>query len=210
MIILIGGNGYMGKTLMAQKLLEKYNVPYLSIDHLKMGIYRADSNCGFTPLDSLEHISEKLWGILKGIIMTNIENKQHLIIEGCYLMPEKIKELEQDEEYSTRIISFYMGFSEKYIEHYFDSVILKNMGAIEDRIPEDNDDITKDIYITETAKIKKMCEDSGAKYFELDGEYNQEMQRIYQWIHEQIKSQRMYIRFFEGDNSLRGEQNWCF
>ena len=200
MIILIGGNGYTGKTLMAQRLLEKYKTPYLSIDHLKMGICRADSKCGFTPLDNFEHIGEKLWGILKGIIMTNIENKQHLIIEGCYLLPEKIKELECNEEYSSRIISFYMGFSEKYIEHYYDSKILKNVGVIENRAAEDSNDITKENYIYKTAKIKKMCEDSGAKYFELDDEFNHEMQAIYKWIHEQIKSQRMYIGFFEDDN----------
>ncbi|MFB6474947.1 hypothetical protein ABER99_06270 [Paenibacillus glucanolyticus] len=72
---------------MAQRLLEKYHVPYLSIDHFKMGLYRADQNCGFTPLDSTEYIGEKLWPILKGIIMTNIENNQNLIIEGCYVLP---------------------------------------------------------------------------------------------------------------------------
>ena len=76
MIILISGNSCTGKTYMAQRLLEKYHVPYLSIDHLKMGLCRADKNCGFTPMDSTEDIGDKLWPILKGIIMTNIENKQ--------------------------------------------------------------------------------------------------------------------------------------
>ncbi len=41
MIILIGGSSHTGKTLMAQKLLEKYKFPYLSIDHLKMGLIRS-------------------------------------------------------------------------------------------------------------------------------------------------------------------------
>ena len=73
MIILIGGVGYAGKTLMAQKLLEKYKMPYLSIDHLKMGIYRSDPNCGFHPesdaeTGSCELIANKLWGILKNIL----------------------------------------------------------------------------------------------------------------------------------------------
>ena len=34
MIILIGGASHTGKTLLAQRLLEKYHYPYLSIDHL--------------------------------------------------------------------------------------------------------------------------------------------------------------------------------
>ncbi|MCL1859681.1 MAG: 2-phosphoglycerate kinase [Oscillospiraceae bacterium] len=192
MIILIGGVGYAGKTLMAQKLLEKYKIPYLSIDHLKMGIYRSDPNCGFHPesdaeTGSCEFIADKLWGILKGIIMTNIENKQNLIIEGAYLMPEKIKELELDEEYSPYIISFYMGFSRKYIEQKWHSQIQKNMGAIEARTPE-RDDITYDIYISENAQMKKMCEDCGAKYFEINGEYNKYIQKVYEWIDERVKN----------------------
>jgi len=192
MIILIGGEGYTGKTFMAQKLLEKYKIPYLSIDHLKMAIYRSNDECGFTLLDSQEHIGEKLWGILKGIIMTNIENGQHLIIEGCYLMPEKIKELECNAEYSMKIISFYMGFSKKYINNNFESIILKNMGVIENRTPKDNDDITKEVYLLETAKIKKMCKNSGSKYFEINNEYNQEIQNVYKWIDEQITSRDLY------------------
>ncbi|MGG3279359.1 hypothetical protein [Paenibacillus solani] len=92
MIMLISGNSSTGKTYMAQRLLEKYHVPYLSIDHLKMGLYRADMNCGFTPMDSTEDIGEKLWPILKGIMMTNIENKQNLIIEGCYILPHHLED----------------------------------------------------------------------------------------------------------------------
>lgn len=60
MIILISAVGSTGKTLMAQKLLEKYHIPYLSIDHLKMGLYRGDKHCGFTPLDNTEIIGDKL------------------------------------------------------------------------------------------------------------------------------------------------------
>lgn len=66
---------------MAQKLLEKYKTPYFSVDHLKMGMFRGDINCGFTPQDSNEMISDKLWPIIKGMIMTAIENNQNLIID---------------------------------------------------------------------------------------------------------------------------------
>ena len=41
MIILITGASHTGKTVLAQKLLEKYHYPYLSIDHLKMGLIRS-------------------------------------------------------------------------------------------------------------------------------------------------------------------------
>ena len=38
MVVLIAGSSHTGKTLLAQKLLEKYKNPYLSIDHMKMGL----------------------------------------------------------------------------------------------------------------------------------------------------------------------------
>ena len=41
MIILIIGASHTGKTYLAQKMLEKYKYPYLSIDHLKMGLIRS-------------------------------------------------------------------------------------------------------------------------------------------------------------------------
>ena len=41
MIIIITGPSHVGKTFLAQKLMEKYNYPYLSIDHLKMGLIRS-------------------------------------------------------------------------------------------------------------------------------------------------------------------------
>ena len=41
MVILITGASHTGKTLLAQRMLEKYKYPYLSIDHLKMGMIRS-------------------------------------------------------------------------------------------------------------------------------------------------------------------------
>ena len=83
MIILIGGSTHAGKTLLAQRLLEKYKIPYLSIDHLKMGLIRSGQT-SLTPDDDRELVPY-LWSIVKEIIKTSVENKQNLIIEGCYI-----------------------------------------------------------------------------------------------------------------------------
>jgi len=182
MVILIGGVGYAGKTFMAQRLLEKYKYPYLSIDHLKMGLYRADIGCGFTPTDSAEQISDKLWPILKGIIMTCIENKQNLIIEGCYLFPQKINELEK--EYLSEIVSFYLGFSDSYIQKYFHSNVQKYRSVIEARGYECDDTI--EFCITENRKQKEICAKYGAKYFEINENYEKEIDSVFDWIDNQF------------------------
>ena len=46
MVFLIAGASHTGKTALAQKILEEYGYPYLSIDHLKMGLVRS----GYTNL----------------------------------------------------------------------------------------------------------------------------------------------------------------
>ncbi|MGG6310123.1 2-phosphoglycerate kinase [Paenibacillus macerans] len=178
MIILISGNGCTGKTLMAQKLLEKYKISYLSIDHLKMGLYRGDNNCGFTPLDSSEAIGERLWPILKGIIMTNIENNQSLIIEGCYIMPHHVKDFEKS--YSDNIISVFLGFSTKYIVDNFVSKIITHRNAIETRLY--SEDRTLEEYELEHDEIRRSCLRYGVDYFEINEDYEQEINKVYDFI----------------------------
>src|SRR5690606_7820320 len=153
MVILISAVGSTGKTLMAQNLLETYKIPYLSIDHLKMGLYRGDTNCGFTPLDSTEVIGDKLWPILKGIIMTNIENDQQIIMEGCYILPHYIREFNHN--YSEQIIPVFFGFSPNYIKENFTSKIVKFRNTMERRDWPEERSIQE--LIKEHEEFKSMC-----------------------------------------------------
>ena len=181
MVILIAGASCVGKTFMAQKLLEKYRIPYFSIDHLKMGIYRSNKNCGFTPESADEIITGKLWPILKEIVKTIIENKQNIIIEGCYL-PETIDVMGYD--YLKKIIIFCIGFSEQYIRQNLSTTIYANRSAIENK----EYNIVKDIdnYITENKKRKQNCINNGIKYFEINEDYEREIADAYQWIEDEI------------------------
>ena len=84
MVILIAGASHTGKTLLAQRLLEKYHYPYLSIDHLKMGLIRS-GNTRLAPEDDDQALTDYLWPIVREIIKTAVENRQNLIVEGCYI-----------------------------------------------------------------------------------------------------------------------------
>lgn len=83
MIILISGTTHTGKTALAQRLMERYKIPYYSIDHLKMGLIRS-GNTPLTVHDDKE-LTPYLWSIVRETIKTAIENGQSLIIEGCYI-----------------------------------------------------------------------------------------------------------------------------
>ena len=78
MVILIGGSSHVGKTLLAQKLLEKYHWPYLSLDHLKMGFIRS-GRTELTVQDDYE-MRYFLWPFVAEMIRTVIEGKQNLIV----------------------------------------------------------------------------------------------------------------------------------
>lgn len=118
MIVLITGASYTGKTVLAQKLLEKYKYPYLSIDHLKMGLIRS----GYTKLtpEDGDKLTEYLWPIVREMIKTAIENEQNLIIEGCYIPFDWANDFAK--EYLDNIRYYCLVMSESYIKNNFDSI----------------------------------------------------------------------------------------
>ena len=118
MIILITGASHTGKTVLAQRMLEKYKYPYLSIDHLKMGLIRS-GNTSLTPEDD-EELVGYLWPIVREMIKTAIENRQNLIVEGCYV-PFAWRQ-DFDEQYLQSIRFICLAMSDEYIDTYFDTI----------------------------------------------------------------------------------------
>ena len=188
MVILVGGVSCTGKTVMAQKLLEKYKIPYLSIDHIKMGLIRGNKYCDFTATDGDDELTDKLWPIVKGIIMTNIENGQHIIIEGYYLPPERIRDFEP--RYLDQIIALYLGFSKGYLEKHFITGVVNNVSVIEQRKYDEY--INQESFIKLHAQLKERCRKSNAMFFEINDDYLEETKSIYKWIDEQVKDRRLY------------------
>lgn len=191
MVILIGGTSCAGKTLLAQKLLERYKIPYLSIDHIKMGLIRGNRYCDFSATDSDDKLTGKLWPIVRGIIMTNIENGQHIIIEGCYIPPGYQRDFAPG--YLEHIIAFFIGFSKEYIEKHFDSGIMKYRSVIEDK-EYDPGYMRREHFIKLTMELKNLCSKHKANYFEIDENYEKEIMNVYQWIDEQVQQKRFLVR----------------
>lgn len=112
MVILIYGASHTGKTKLAQELLEKYKYPYLSIDHLKMGLIRSGQT-KLSPLSDDKSLTHYLWPIVREIIKTAIENNQNLIVEGCYIPFDWKKDF--TDGYIDNIHDVCLVFSELYI-----------------------------------------------------------------------------------------------
>ena len=165
MIILITGASHTGKTALAQQLLEKYKYPYLSMDHLKMGLIRS-GNTKLTPISNDSDLTSYLWPIVREIIKTAIENKQNLIVEGCYIPFDWQKDF--DSEYLENIRYYCLVMSEDYIRNNF-ADIKKYANTIENRL--DDDYCTFESVLEDNSKILKLAKIHNVNYILIDEKY---------------------------------------
>ncbi|WP_270659714.1 adenylate kinase [Paraclostridium bifermentans] len=168
MIVLIGGSSHSGKTLLSQKLLDKYKYPYISIDHLKMGLIRS-GNTDLTPEDD-DKLTDYLWPIVREIVKTAIENKQNLIIEGCYI-PFNWKD-SFDKDYAKQIKYICLIMTRKYIEDNF-SDIKNYANIIEERL--DDSSCIKEELIKDNELNFNMCKKYNCDYVLIDNNYKFEV-----------------------------------
>ncbi len=165
MIILITGASHTGKTALAQRLLEKYKYPYLSIDHLKMGLIRS-GHTDLTPESRDDDLTAYLWPIVREMIKTAIENKQNLIVEGCYIPFDYDKDFEG--EYLDNIKYYCLIMSESYIRSHF-ADIKRYASIIEDRL--DDEWCTLESVLEDNATMLENAVKNGKDYILIDNKY---------------------------------------
>ena len=165
MIILITGASHTGKTALAQKLLEKYKYPYLSIDHLKMGLIRS-GNTELTPMSDDKDLTAYLWPIVREIVKTAIENKQNLIVEGCYIPFDWQKDF--DSEYLKNIKFYCLVMSEEYIRNHFTD-IKKYANVIENRL--DDEWCTLESVLEDNAEMLTLVQKYSVNYILIEDKY---------------------------------------
>ena len=169
MIVLIAGASHTGKTALAQKLLERYGYPYLSLDLLKMGLIRSGYT-GLTPTDDGE-LTRYLWPVARETVKTAIENRQNLIVEGCYIPFDWAKDF--DGPYRSEIRYVCLVMSERYIREHFDS-IRAYANVIENRL--DDSGCTAETLLRDNRRTLEGCRKTGTEFLLIDGEYDVDVQ----------------------------------
>ena len=165
MIILITGASHTGKTALAQQLLEKYRYPYLSMDHLKMGLIRS-GNTKLTPMSPDDELTAYLWPIVREMIKTAIENRQNLIVEGCYIPFDWADSFEPD--YRADIRFYCLVMSENYIRTHFDD-IRSYANVIEKRL--DDSECSMEHVLKENAEVLRLAQTQDAEVILIDERY---------------------------------------
>lgn len=164
MIVLITGASHTGKTALAQRLMEKYKIPYFSIDHLKMGLIRSVRTV-LTPEDD-DALTNYLWPIVREMIKTVVENGQSLIIEGCYIPFDWQKDFES--KYLEHIRYYCLAMSRDYIiNHYSDIKGCSNV--IEKRL--DDDSCTMETLLRDNVRFLELAQEHNLNYVLIDDKY---------------------------------------
>ena len=164
MIVIITGASHTGKTALAQKLMEKYHYPYVSIDHIKMGLIRS-GNTTLTPMDD-DLLTDYLWPIVREMIKTAIENEQNLIVEGCYVPFDWAEDFAP--EYLAQIRYYCLVLSENYIRNHFDDV-KKYASVIETRL--DDSYCTLESTLEDNAAVLAKAKAYGVNTILIEEEY---------------------------------------
>ena len=166
MIVLITGASHTGKTLLAQRLLEQYHYPYLSIDHLKMGLIRS-GNTDLTPADDAA-LTAYLWPIVREMVKTAIENGQDLTVEGCYIPAGWRRDF--DERYLPSIRFVCLAMTDAYIDAHF-AEIQAHASDIEARL--DDTGLTAQSLKADNHAYIEGCRSSGERVVWIDSDYAQ-------------------------------------
>lgn len=132
MIVIITGATHTGKTRLAQMMMEKYRYPYVSEDHIKMGLIRSGYT-SLTPEDD-DRMTDYLWPVIREMIKTAIENNQNMIVEGCYVPFDWKNDF--SDEYLCKIEFICLCFSDSYIDKHFND-IKRYASCIESRLEDD-------------------------------------------------------------------------
>lgn len=165
MIILIAGASHTGKTVLAQKLLEEYHYPYLSIDHLKMGLIRSGYTA-LTPVSKDTELTDYLWPVVCEMVKTAIENNQNLIVEGCYIPFDWEKDFTP--EYLANIRYYCLILSENYIKSHFTD-IKSHASDIEQR--GEDEDCTLESVRRDNAEVLEAALKHKVNYILIEEEY---------------------------------------
>ena len=91
-------------------------------------------NTELTPMSDNSDLTVYLWPIVHEMIKTTIENKQNLIVEGCYIAFDWATDFEQ--KYLENIKYYCLVMSEDYIKSHF-ADIKKYVNVVENRLDDE-------------------------------------------------------------------------
>ncbi|MBQ7089776.1 MAG: hypothetical protein IJN82_01530, partial [Clostridia bacterium] len=127
-------------------------------------------NTDLTPMSEDDALTAYLWPIVREMVKTAIENKQNLIVEGCYIPFDWQKDFER--AYLKEIQYYCLVMSERYIKNHF-ADIKKYASVIEDRM--DDAWCTQESVLADNAQVLALAQKHKVHYLLIDEDYKIEL-----------------------------------
>ena len=171
MIYIISGTSRSGKTLIAKKMMEKCEIPYLSLDWLVMGFTNGVPEYGIHDKLWPNEIAEKFWSFLKAMLENMIWSETDYIIEGEAVLPELIIELTKKHPKSIKVC--FVGYVNVKIDEKIKDVYRYSYGKNDWLTNEPKDYVKRHLnnMIEYSRGIKKSCKKQNLKYFDTSKDF---------------------------------------
>ncbi|MCJ7625516.1 MAG: hypothetical protein MUO76_18640 [Anaerolineaceae bacterium] len=108
MLIFIGGAARTGKGMLVRRLLTETQLPFLSLDVLKMGLARGLPEYKFDPDAGGMQVAERLWPLVREMSINLLHEQMDYVFEG-EILPKEVDALRH--AYPTQIRACFLGYS---------------------------------------------------------------------------------------------------
>ena len=107
MLIFIGGAARTGKGMLARRLLAEMQLPFLSLDVLKMGLARGVPEYTIDPDAGGMLVAERLWPLVREMSISLLHEQMDYVFEG-EILPTDVNALRQ--AYPTQVCACFLGY----------------------------------------------------------------------------------------------------
>ena len=108
MLLFIGGAARTGKGILVRRLLVERQMPYLSIDVLKMGLARGVPEYEIDPDAGGIVVGERLWPLVREMSISLLHDDVDYVIEG-ELLPKHVAALRSN--YPAQVKACFLGYT---------------------------------------------------------------------------------------------------
>lgn len=166
MIYLIGGPPRAGKSLLAQRFIERRPMPSFSCD-FTYNMEQVKQLSGFEHAGILEK-AHSYYPVLQQLISNINHRTEHCLIEGEVILPEHVLELAKDYDIKACFIGLSDTSMEKIIEHsgYFNWPKYKLENNLEHEVSN-----LVERTVARSKIIEEECLKYDQPYFDLSGDY---------------------------------------
>jgi hypothetical protein len=187
MLYLVSGASRSGKTIIANKILEQKQIPYLSLDTVVMGFTNGIPEYGVHDRLFPAEIAEKIWSFLKAMCESILWAEMDYVIEGEAILPGLVGELL--DKYPDKIRLCFVG----YIDVHTDTKLIDIKTYSDGRgdwLTTETDGFIRDHIqnmVEHSRRIKSDCDKYDMPYFDTSRDFEGAIQQATKHLFPEIK-----------------------